>query len=531
MKILALALMGCALSAPALAQSGIVSDDFNEPTLGAHWTHVDPLGDTSLALEGYGTEDARVVISIPAGQNHDMWAGANHAPRILQNCNDVDFEVEVKFDSSTVGTYTSQGIIVQESADTFLRFEFLDRPNGDYLFEASIVGASASVLHQKAIDDDPRFLRVNRTGDIWCVSYSYDGTDWEVCSTVNYALVANQIGLHATSTNFGAPAVAFESRVDYFFDTSNRITPEDGPVDTEIPISNAGVSRAIHAGDVVYLDGSGSADDTTSTDALTYQWSLLTKPSGSTSALIGADTIAPSFASDATGAYLVQLIVTDAAGFSSEPSVVEISSLNLAPTADAGGEQLASIGEAVVLDGLDSFDPEADTISYAWSFTSIPAGSQAILMDADTATPSFSPDEAGDYAVQLIASDAFADSDPDEVTITAVAGTDTAIQKLRDLARELRWEPSSKFAHRWHKRWMRRHLRHSAKRIQQGHLLCAEWSLTRILRRTDGYALRGSSDGFSWWWSLRPDVVTDQELQLHIYETVACALSLIQAAE
>lgn len=529
MNRFALALFGCALCAPVSAQSGIVSDDFNDATLGAHWVHVDPLGDTSLALEGYGSEDARVVLALPAGPNHDMWEGANHAPRLLQNCNDVDFEVEVKFDSPTLDAWTSQGIVVQESFDKFLRFEFLSRPTKDYLFEASIDGESATLLHQSVITGDPRYLRVKRTGDVWLVTYSHDGIAWSAGTAVTHALIANQVGVHATSVNFGAPAHAFASRVDYFFDTTNRIAPEDGPVDTEAPTANAGESRSIHAGQVVYLDGSGSADDTTATNALTYIWTLVGRPNGSQSSLLGGDSIAPSFVADATGIYIVQLVVIDAAGFASEPSFIEISSQNLAPVAEAGAETVVALGEAVMLDGLDSFDPEGAAITYFWSFVSKPAGSAALLVGAQTATPSFTADAVGDYVVQLIVDDAFASSEPDEVFVTAVAGTNVAIQKLRQLARQLGAEHHSKFVHRWHKIWLTQQLRDVIKRVQNGHLLAAENQLKRILRRTDGFALRGNRDSFWWWWCVRPDMIADQELQLHAYETINCAISIIQS--
>ncbi len=54
------------------------------------------------------------------------------------------------------------------------------------------------------------------------------------------------------------------------------------------------------------------------------------------------------------------------------------------------------------LDGSGSTTTGGDPLSYAWSFVSRPNGSNAALTGADTATPTFMPDKAGPYTVQLV---------------------------------------------------------------------------------------------------------------------------------
>jgi len=56
------------------------------------------------------------------------------------------------------------------------------------------------------------------------------------------------------------------------------------------------------------------------------------------------------------------------------------------------------------LDGSKSTSSGSETLSYAWSFVSRPTGSNAQLAGADTAKPTFVPDKAGPYAVQLVVS-------------------------------------------------------------------------------------------------------------------------------
>lgn len=94
---------------------------------------------------------------------------------------------------------------------------------------------------------------------------------------------------------------------------------------------------------------------------------------------------------------------------------------NQPPTADAGDDLLdAEVTDVVQLDGSGSYDPDGDPLSYAWSFTSQPAGSTASLINATRVNPSFFVDRAGDYVIQLTVSDGIA-SDTDEVVVSAVA--------------------------------------------------------------------------------------------------------------
>ena len=92
---------------------------------------------------------------------------------------------------------------------------------------------------------------------------------------------------------------------------------------------------------------------------------------------------------------------------------------NQAPNADAGPDQTVNVDDTVNLDGSASSDPDGDPItSYAWVITSAPAGSSASLLGADTATPTFTPDLAGDYTIQLTVSDGSL-TGSDTVVITA----------------------------------------------------------------------------------------------------------------
>lgn len=92
---------------------------------------------------------------------------------------------------------------------------------------------------------------------------------------------------------------------------------------------------------------------------------------------------------------------------------------NNPPVADAGSDQNVTIGSLVTLDGSASSDPDGDTLTYNWSFTSRPIGSNAAFSDSTVVNPTFTADVDGTYVISLVVNDGTVDGAPDTVTITA----------------------------------------------------------------------------------------------------------------
>ena len=183
------------------------------------------------------------------------------------------------------------------------------------------------------------------------------------------------------------------------------------------PVANAGPDQTVAVGDTVTLDGSASSD--VDRDSLTYSWTFISRPTGSTATLSNANTVAPSFSADQGGDYVVQLVVNDGT-VDSLPDTVTISTLNSAPVANAGPDQLVPPDNTVTLDGSASSDVDGDSLTYSWSFTTRPSESSATLANPTTVNPTFVADLAGTYVVQLIVNDGIVNSQtPDEVTIIA----------------------------------------------------------------------------------------------------------------
>jgi hypothetical protein len=92
------------------------------------------------------------------------------------------------------------------------------------------------------------------------------------------------------------------------------------------------------------------------------------------------------------------------------------------PTADAGPDQAIVAGETVLLDGSASFDDNtaSSDLSYSWSLTQRPVGSNAFLVNPNMPLSSFVADVSGEYRATLIVTDEDGlSSDPDELVITS----------------------------------------------------------------------------------------------------------------
>ena len=182
------------------------------------------------------------------------------------------------------------------------------------------------------------------------------------------------------------------------------------------PVANAGPDQAGKLpGAPITLNGSLSSD--ANGDSLTYSWTFVSKPAGSTATLAGSTTVSPTFTVDRAGDYVVQLFVNDGT-VNSLPDTVTITSNNVAPVANAGPDQGGKPpGSLITLNGSASSDANGDPLTYSWSLTT-PAGSAAVLSSLTSVSPTFTVDRAGDYVVQLIVNDGTVSSAPDSVIIS-----------------------------------------------------------------------------------------------------------------
>ena len=144
-----------------------------------------------------------------------------------------------------------------------------------------------------------------------------------------------------------------------------------------------------------------------------YAWSLIEVPLGSQAALNASAVAAPSFKVDASGTYRVRVIVTDSTGLQSDPGDVTVQATTCggnAPVAFVAVPTFAAIGSPVQLTASVTDDDITlcslvQTFRYSWRLAAQPGGSSARLNSPGAVSPSFTPDVAGDYAVELVVTD------------------------------------------------------------------------------------------------------------------------------
>ncbi|HRY14857.1 MAG TPA: PKD domain-containing protein, partial [Candidatus Competibacteraceae bacterium] len=181
------------------------------------------------------------------------------------------------------------------------------------------------------------------------------------------------------------------------------------------PVAKAGPDQSAPVTKTVTLDGSGSSD--VDGNPLTFQWTVLTQPDGSTAALVNPTAVNPRLTLDRAGSYTVQLLVNDGHA-NSAPDSVTISTENSKPVAEAGPAQTVPLNATVQLSGAGSHDADGDALTYQWTLTTVPVGSTATLTNPTSINPTLAADKAGAYVAQLIVNDGTVHSDPDTVTIS-----------------------------------------------------------------------------------------------------------------
>src|SRR5690554_1295882 len=206
-------------------------------------------------------------------------------------------------------------------------------------------------------------------------------------------------------------------------DGTGNISPDTVTIvastSNSVPVANAGADQNIATGSVVTLNGAASSD--ADGDILSYQWSLISVPSGSAATLNNITGASLTFTADIDGSYIAQLTVNDGTENSAPDTVTIVASTaNSAPVANAGTDQNVISSTIVNLDGSSSSDADGDGLSYAWSFISKPAGSTATFDNAQVVNPSFTADIEGSYVISLVVNDGLESSASDTVQVEVI---------------------------------------------------------------------------------------------------------------
>ncbi len=262
---------------------------------------------------------------------------------------------------------------------------------------------------------------------------------------------------------------------------------------TAAPVAVAGPNQVVTPGVAVALNGSGSFDDDTVTSLLGYSWRLLSTPSGSAAALIGAHTISPTFTPDLAGRYVIQLTVVDQDGLESAPSLIVIVE-NPPPAANAGLDQLVLVSSVVTLTGTGT-DPNGDALTYDWLLLVRPSGSTAGLSNPGLASTTFVADRPGTYVAQFRVTDYLGASAWDQVQVTAATATGYAEAQMQAAASIVGVLSRGAVTSSGNQNALLQHLSNAVTALGSGRTADARQQIQLALSRVDGCALRGTPDG------------------------------------
>lgn len=157
--------------------------------------------------------------------------------------------------------------------------------------------------------------------------------------------------------------------------------PENQP-----PVADAGPDQTTDEGTVVNMSGINSSDP--EGGGLSYFWE---QTNGSLVVLSNPESAQPGFTTPDVGqngeSLIFRLTVTDGSGLQAQDScTINVSWVNIPPTANAGPDVTVDEGREVTLNGLGSSDPDDGIVAYLWEQT---GGPEVNILDPTDAQTSF----------------------------------------------------------------------------------------------------------------------------------------------
>ena len=96
----------------------------------------------------------------------------NEALRVMQPAPNADFEVEAAFNTEPTGDSNDQGIIVEQDAENYLRFDVYHNGAAVKAFMGRVIDGEKGTLANKTIPTgDGKRIRVIRQGNQWTMQY------------------------------------------------------------------------------------------------------------------------------------------------------------------------------------------------------------------------------------------------------------------------------------------------------------------------------------------------------------------------
>ena len=245
-----------------------VSDEFNETSLNsATWQVAAPVGGSATLSNG------ELVLTVPAGSNHDATVPALDAVQVIQPISNTNFDVAVKIDSPLVAAtkYYGQGLMVEGDAKDYIRFE-VEAGGTINLGVGTITGGVQTAQLQIAPFSSypvPTYLRLTRAGTSYTAYWSKDGATWNLAGTFTDNLVVTGLAPYAWNYSLTpSQAPALTATFDWFHNLASSqpaaaATPAFSPASGTSFSSTLSVSIAdTNPGAAIYYTTDGSTPTT-----------------------------------------------------------------------------------------------------------------------------------------------------------------------------------------------------------------------------------------------------------------------------
>jgi hypothetical protein len=186
-----------------------VSDEFTGSSLNtAVWQVRTPVGGSAAVSNG------ELVLTVPAGSNHDAFVPALDAVQVIQPISNANFDVAVKIDSTLAAhPYYGQGLMVEGDAKDYIRFEVSAGSTVSLGVNTITGGVQSSKLQVSPFSSYPvpTYLRLTRVGNNYTAYWGSDGVNWNQLGTFTDSVVVTGLAPYAwnyNATPSNAPALA-----------------------------------------------------------------------------------------------------------------------------------------------------------------------------------------------------------------------------------------------------------------------------------------------------------------------------------
>ena len=326
----------------------LVSDEFNAGSLNtAVWQVSTPVGGSVAVSNG------ELVLTVPAGSNHDAEVPALDAVQVIQPIANTNFDVAVKIDSTLVAAtkYYGQGLMVEGDAKDYIRFEV--EAGGTLNLSVGTITAGVDTSRVKLSPFSgyavPTYLRLTRVGNNYTAYWSTNGTTWNQAGTFTDTLVVTGLAPYAWNYSVTASqAPALTATFDWFHNLATSApavtaTPTFTPASGTTFSSTLSVSLAdATPGAAIYYTTDGSTP-TTGSQVYTSPFTI------SATTTVNAIAIASGYAQSAQGsASYTYSPATGGALASDEFTGASLNAAMWQVSAPVGGSATVSNGELVL---------------------------------------------------------------------------------------------------------------------------------------------------------------------------------------